>query len=769
MSKFMPRTTVFSFRTILIAIAIIGTLPVILFSAFLINQYADREQQRAERGLIESARGIARSIDFQFAAAEAALLALRDSTLLDTDDVREIEKRLRRTAVSTGRHFTLIQSDGQQIINTFQPEGAPLARNDPALWAEVFTDRHTVITNVFEGRTSKLLLAGVAVPVIRDNAVKFALATGMFSKDFADLTAEPGVPDEWIVSIVDRTGRHMIRSHNNEQFAGKPLVPALIEHMRSGSTGTLRTVSLEGIPLISTVQYAPRSKWAAAVGLPVTSLYAPAWNSLRDLTLAGLLVMALATAMAFLVARILDGAVGSLTEAATALGKGELATPPQSPVKEVNIIGSVLAQTSRDLDALTGNLEILVAKRTAELSDANAKLTAEIKHRQDIEAQVVQMQKIEAIGQLTGGIAHDFNNMLAVVLGSLRLLERRLQRGEANVQKYIDGAVEGAERAATLTRRLLAFSRQQPLAPKVIDSNKLISGMSEILRRTIPESIQIETVLAGGLWNAFADAPGLENAVINLAANARDAMPSGGKLTIETANSYLDDAYAFMHADVKAGQYVMIAIADTGVGMPPDLVARAVDPFFTTKPAGEGTGLGLSQVHGFVKQSNGHLKIYSEPGHGTTIKLYLPRHFGSGETEAETRSRPTAAPTARHGETVLVVEDEQAVRTLTIEMLRELGYVPLEAATAQAALTLLDTHPEIALLLTDVIMPGMNGRQLADEAQKARPGLAVLFTTGYTRNAIVHHGVLDPGVQVLIKPYSLDTLASKLSEVLPSA
>jgi signal transduction histidine kinase/CheY-like chemotaxis protein len=418
---------------------------------------------------------------------------------------------------------------------------------------------------------------------------------------------------------------------------------------------------------------------------------------------------------------------------------------------------------------LTGNLEILVAKRTAELSDANAKLTAEIKHRQDVEAQVVQMQKIEAVGQLTGGIAHDFNNMLAVVLGSLRLLERRLQRGDANVQKYVDGAIEGAERAATLTRRLLAFSRQQPLAPKVIDSNKLISGMSEILRRTIPENIQIETVLAGGLWNAFADAPGLENAIINLAANARDAMPGGGKLTIETANAYLDDSYAFMHTDVKAGQYVMIAIADTGVGMPPDLAARAVDPFFTTKPAGEGTGLGLSQVHGFMKQSNGHFKIYSEPGHGTTIKLYLPRHFGSAEDAGDVQSKSASAPMARHAETILVVEDEAAVRRLAVEMLLELGYAPLEAATAQAALRLLDAHPEIALLLTDVIMPGMNGRALAEEAQKRRPGLPVLFTTGYTRNAIVHHGVLDPGVQVLIKPYSLDTLANKLSNMLPSA
>jgi len=293
-----------------------------------------------------------------------------------------------------------------------------------------------------------------------------------------------------------------------------------------------------------------------------------------------------------------------------------------------------------------------------------------------------------------------------------------------------------------------------------------VAGTGEILRRTIPENVQIETVLAGGLWRANVDVQGLESAIINLAANARDAMPDGGKLTIETANIHLDEGYAARHDDVQPGQYAMIAVADTGRGMPADVVSRAFDPFFTTKPTGQGTGLGLSQVHGFIKQSGGHIAIYSEAGQGTTVKLYLPRHLGAIPAVEAKRTELEGLPRARNGETILVVEDEAEVRRLTVEMLRELGYSTLEADGAPAALALLDAHPEVALLFTDVVMPGMNGRQLATEALARRPGIAVLFATGYTRNAIVHHGILDPDVHVVIKPHSFETLALKVSELL---
>jgi signal transduction histidine kinase len=409
---------------------------------------------------------------------------------------------------------------------------------------------------------------------------------------------------------------------------------------------------------------------------------------------------------------------------------------------------------------------LLVARDA--LSAANISLVREAQERERLSDQLRQAQKMEAVGQLTGGIAHDFNNMLAIVIGSLNLMKRRLDRGEmGDAAQLMDGALEGASRAASLTNRLLAFSRQQALTPEPIDANRFVSGLSDLLRRTLGEAIQIEIVLAGGLWKTHADANQLESAILNLSINARDAMPEGGKLTIETLNAYLDENYAAQHLDVPAGQYVLIAITDTGMGMPPETVSRAFDPFFTTKEIGKGTGLGLSQVFGFVKQSGGHIKIYSEVGQGTTVKLYLPRFLGNEQAIPEiARANRTLASA---NESVLVVEDEERVRVLTVGCLRELGYTVHHAESAAAALRILDADPSIKLLFTDIVMPEINGRKLADEALRRRPGLKILFTTGYTRNAIVHNGVLDPGVHLIGKPFTLDQLAAKMRDVLDGA
>jgi signal transduction histidine kinase len=377
-----------------------------------------------------------------------------------------------------------------------------------------------------------------------------------------------------------------------------------------------------------------------------------------------------------------------------------------------------------------------------------------------------QAQKMEAVGQLTGGIAHDFNNMLAVIIGSLRLSERRMARGDTNIKEYIDGAIQGAERAAKLVSRLLSFSRQQPLSPQRADVNRLLSGMENVLRRTIPESIEIEFVQSGGLWNVLVDANMLESALVNLAVNARDAMPDGGKLTIETANAHLDDSYSAAHADVPAGQYTMIAVTDTGHGIPADVLAKVFEPFFTTKAPGAGTGLGLSQVYGFLKQSGGHVKVYSEPGHGTTVKLYLPRLTGEPSSNPQRSVLAFSSPPAGRGEPILVVEDDADVRRLTETILTELGYKVTAASNGEHALALLRTAQEFMLLMTDVVMPGMNGRKLAEAALELRPALKVLFSTGYTRNAIVHNGTLDEGVELIMKPYTFDALAEKVAKIL---
>ncbi len=405
-----------------------------------------------------------------------------------------------------------------------------------------------------------------------------------------------------------------------------------------------------------------------------------------------------------------------------------------------------------------------LAESAAAATAAYKRILEETAARETAEGQVRQLQKMEAIGQLTGGVAHDFNNMLAVISSSLQLLRRRIERGQTDVMQFVEAAQDAANRAASLTSRLLAFSRQQPLSPQTLDLNRLVSGMSELLRRTLGETIEMESVLAGGLWKTYADPSQLENALLNLCVNARDAMPEGGRLTIETANAHLDDSYSARHAEVPAGQYVMICVSDTGHGMPADVAARAFDPFFTTKPVGKGTGLGLSQVYGYVKQSGGHVKIYSERGEGTTIKIYLPRSDRAEEQQDTSASRIIRPGTPT--ELVLVVEDEERVRMVSVAALRDLGYTVIHASNGPEALAKLDQHPGVALMFTDVVMPNMSGRVLSDEALKRHPELKVLYTTGYTQNAVVHNGVLDRDAQLLMKPYSLDQLAAKVRDIL---
>jgi CheY-like chemotaxis protein len=385
---------------------------------------------------------------------------------------------------------------------------------------------------------------------------------------------------------------------------------------------------------------------------------------------------------------------------------------------------------------------------------------------------------MEAVGQLTGGIAHDFNNLLTIILGNIDTLRRRLGQASpaqdieafaAALAKPLDLAARGARSAAQLTHRLLAFSRRQPLEPTRLDLNRLVSGMSELIRRTLGETIGIETIMAGGLWPTFADANQVENALINLCINARDAMPEGGQLTVETGTVYLDEAYARQFGDVTPGQYVLLSVTDTGTGMPPDVLNRAFEPFFTTKPEGQGSGLGLSMVHGFVKQSGGHIRIYSELGHGTTVKVYLPRLIEAGQAAAVPAPGPTAPPPGPQGgrnETVLVVEDNDGVREYVASVLKDLGYNVIEAADAVEALRLFSSSPPIDLLFTDVVLPGMNGRELAGRIRQLRADQRILFTTGYTRNAIIHQGRLDTDVEFLGKPFTQQDLARKVRELL---
>jgi PAS domain S-box-containing protein len=418
-------------------------------------------------------------------------------------------------------------------------------------------------------------------------------------------------------------------------------------------------------------------------------------------------------------------------------------------------------------------VDITARKRTEQIlkeinNTLELRVEQEVARRGEAEDALRQAQKMEAVGQLTGGIAHDFNNLLTVVTGNIDMAGRALEAAgvaDARARRALDNAMKGAERAASLTQRLLAFSRRQPLAPKALDVDKLVSGMSDMLNRALGETVQLEVVTSPGLWRTEADPHQLESAILNLAVNARDAMADGGTLTIETANARLDEEYSAAHAEVAPGQYVVIAVSDTGQGMDRDTIARIFEPFFTTKEVGKGTGLGLSMVYGFVKQSGGHVKVYSEEGQGTTIKIYLPRLL-SGETE-DAGQITAGLEVSPQQECILVVEDDDDVRSYSVDCLRDLGYRVIEAHDGPAALRLLERQgASVDLLFTDVVMPGMSGKELADLARATHPQLRILYTSGYTRNAIVHGGRLDPGVEMVAKPFTVGALAQKIRDVL---
>jgi PAS domain S-box-containing protein len=438
--------------------------------------------------------------------------------------------------------------------------------------------------------------------------------------------------------------------------------------------------------------------------------------------------------------RMLNGLAG---EAAIAIDNARLFDAVQRELTERRRAEDALRELNADL-------ENQVKLRTEELHMSSEALR--------------QAQKMEAVGQLTGGVAHDFNNLLQIIVGNLETLSRNLPREMGRLRRAAAQAMTGAKRAAALTQRLLAFARRQPLDPKPIDPNVLVRGMSELFHRTLGEVIHVEIVLGGGIWKTEADPNELESALLNLAVNARDAMPDGGKLTIETSNAHLDEAYAAKHAEVIAGQYIVISVSDTGTGMSEETITRVFEPFFTTKSEGKGTGLGLSQVYGFVKQSQGHIKLYSEVGIGTTAKIYLPRLARDLADEKEDERPPV--PEAAPGEIILVVEDDPDVRAYSVETLRELGYHVLEAKDGPSALNALQNQ-RVDLIFTDVVLPGgMTGADVVAGARAIQPGVRALFTTGYARNAIVHHGRLDRGVQLIGKPFSYEELAARVRDVL---
>jgi signal transduction histidine kinase len=449
------------------------------------------------------------------------------------------------------------------------------------------------------------------------------------------------------------------------------------------------------------------------------------------------------------------------------LGNVTFLERPFHPVTLISLVTTALRGRRRQYEARDRLIDLsqseLRLQNTLEtLEQQVEERTAQLRHNEEV---LRQSQKMEAVGQLTGGIAHDFNNMLTGIIGSLELLRRRLARGRTeDLDSLIDLGVTSANRAAGLTHRLLAFSRRQSLDSKPVQMNTLVVAMGELLQRSINESIHLEMQLDEQLWVAEADPNQLESALLNLVINARDAMPDGGKLLVKTSNQHLDTGFTEAYSNLQPGDYIVLSVTDTGCGMPQSTINRAFDPFFTTKPIGQGTGLGLSMIYGFSKQSGGHVSIHSEVGKGTTVSLFLPRF--SGELLQDTQVDAQHAPYARNGETVLIVEDDPAVRVLVSAVLSELGYAFVEASDADSAVPILDSGQRIDLLISDVGLPGMNGRQLAEIGRQYRPDLKVLFITGYAEHAAVRGGFLDPGMQMITKPFTFELLTAKVREMI---
>ena len=762
----IARLTIRGYLTLL-TLAIL--LPVLVFSAILYFNYYAAEQSRIEQDLQNDARQLSLTVDRELAGLQSTLQTLTTSARLAEGDLAGFYQQARQVRGFLGVDVLLRDVSGQQLANTRVEWGTPLPLEPLAGDREVRETRKPFISGVIIGAVAQRPLFTITVPVIAGDRITHFLNLSVPLERLTELLRS-NLETGRRAGIVDRAGFILARTERSAERVGTEASSDFVTRA-IGESGIWQGRNTSGEAVRTAFARAKLSDWIVHVSTPESAIR----DSLRDTFWAVWALGVLLTIAALLVGYIVGGRLArsmhALSREAAQLGRGEQVAARTLPVAEMNQIGRAIAAASialterererdkaiADLRRLSDSLEKLVSDRTHELVEEMAK-------REQAEDTLRQAQKMEAIGQLTGGIAHDFNNMLAVVLGNLDLAKRRLAKGVTAIDRYLSGAQEGGRRAAALTQRLLAFARQQPLAPEPIDANKLVSGMSEMLHRTLGETIRIETVLAAGLWRVHADPNQLENTILNLAVNGRDAMAEGGKLTIETANAHLDDRYAAEHSSVPPGQYVQLAVTDTGTGMTSEVAAKAFDPFFTTKKSGVGTGLGLSQVYGFVKQSGGHVKIYSEPGQGSTIKIYLPRYFGAADA-VQTASELAVLPINDGSVSVLVVEDEEGVRRYSTDALRDLGYRVLEADSGKAALEILDAEPDIAILFTDVVMPEMNGRRLAEAALERRPSLKILFTTGYTRNAIVHNGMLDPGVTLLSKPFSLEELARKVAEL----
>ncbi|MGI3899885.1 MAG: ATP-binding protein [Janthinobacterium lividum] len=739
-------------------------IPTLVFVGVLLWRYAASERVRAEEESKALSHGLAVALDREINGVLTTLQALGTSPSLQTGNLATFYAQVTEIRRLQGIHISLRDVEGRTVLTTRAPLGTVVPV--PPLLAEtdhdVIASGRGTVSNVFTSSTTgQPVFQIVSAPIQVDGKATFLLAASLDLDYLVDVLRREDLPHGWVGVLVDRNDIVAVRTEHQQDYAGRTTTPDFRAHA-SGDGGTY--YGLDKLGHRALVGYA-RSRltgWAAVAIVGADVVNAPLRRSLVILVALGATLGLIATGIALVIGRRVDEAMRRLRDAAEAIGHGRQIEPPQTPIAEFNQVGLALSTAGRQLQDRGRERDA----SEAALRDMTASLENQVKSRtaalMKTEEALRQSQKMEAVGQLTGGLAHDFNNLLTGISGSLELLGTRVRQGRtADLDRYIVAAQGASKRAAALTHRLLAFSRRQTLDPKPTDVNRLVIDMADLIRRTVGPEITVKIVDMVVLWTALVDESQLENALLNLCINARDAMPDGGRITVETANRCMDDRAA-TELDLPPGQYLSLSVSDTGTGMPQEVIDRAFEPFYTTKPLGQGTGLGLSMIYGFARQSGGQVLIHSELGIGSTVCLYLPRHHGSEEA-GEAAVDHGEASRAEAGQTVLVVDDEPTIRMLAGDVLSELGYGSLEAEDGPSGLRILQSKARIDLLITDVGLPGgMNGRQVADAARVLRPGLKVLFITGYAENAVVGNGHLEPGMAVLTKPFDMTVLAQRI-------
>jgi len=738
-------------------LAVVTALPLVAVGSFAILRTVDDERAQIQNDVTQMVESFLADVDREISAIWAELQVLATSPSLQSGNFQEFDQQMRAALKIRGTSIVLHDTHAQQLLSTNRPFGEPLPRaTNSEMHDRVVATGKPQISDLIMGAVLRRPILTVGVPVFRDGEVVYVLAMGLGPEVLSALIQDQKLSPDWTAAILDRKGVIVGRNRELDRFLGQPVAPMLRQKLSEAIESWIPNITSDGIPVYSMFRRSTVTGWTVAIGLPREFVDTPLRRAQWIAFGGGAAVLALSLALAWWVGWGIRRPVKALTTAASVLGSGKPLGPLIGGVPELDQVGEALRDAATALAHNREQLESIVADRTQKLATSNERLRAEIVAREQAQAALLQAQKMEAMGQLTGGVAHDFNNLLTAVSGSLALLEPYIS-DERSV-RLLRVAQRGASRGAKLTESLLAFARKQRLDPVPADLNSIVVEISEMLRRSIGASIEVTNVLASDLWPVLVDVSQIETALLNVALNARDAMPGGGVLVVETANIRARDKE--LPAEVIGQDCVLVSLRDTGTGMSPEIIERAFEPFFTTKEIGKGTGLGLSMVFGVVRQSGGTVRIRSRLREGTTVQIYLPRTI---EVKAP-GPRPADKLAAGEKTHILVVDDDPDVRWIISEDLRQTGYLVTEADSGRTALAILERNDPCDLMIADLLMNGLTGVDTVRLARRTRPDLKVLFCSGYADMSRFEEEII--GEKLLKKPFRPDTLAEAVQAVL---